>query len=668
MKRNIPHQSVAGKRTQNSSRREFFLIVTLLVPVAFFVLVELVLRASHYGPNLDLFAEVQFNGVPYETMNSGVSRRYFFRTDFQPGSSPDIFLREKNSKTIRIFCLGASTTVGFPYWYNAAFPTFLRQRLARMFPDRNVEVVNLGITATNSFTVLDMARSIVHEHPDAIVVYDGHNEFYGALGVASRESMGQMRWVAACYLSMLRSKTFLLLRDAISFAVSLFESKDEETDRTTMMERIAGRQLVPYTSSIYRTGIATFRANLEELEKLCADDRVPLLLCTQPSNLRDLPPFVSVHPPSVPPSLCATSDSALHAGEEALQKGRFVEARRALSLALSADSSFALTHFRLGNVSDSLGEYPAAGLEYRMARDLDAARFRASEDVNRLIRESGHGALPVDIESTFAAASPHHLIGANLIMEHLHPSSYGHYLISNAIFDAMKSRGVLCSPEEWTRRDSVAVTRYWEDRVMTPLDEKIAGRKTEILRSGWPFRAIQATVSSVTSQDTLGQIAELVTRGIWTWRRAHEAALAFASSRGDGPSTDAEYRTILSQYALDPLVHARYGAFLGSIARPAEARKELTRSLELGQTAIAYLALGDLDLSEGNAMSAIGSYRKSLPLEQSHDEQSRIHVSLALAHLKLGDPAEAQRQLQLALDLNPSNAQARSLLQHFSRP
>ena len=47
-----------------------------------------------------------------------------------------------------------------------------------------------AMTATNSFTTLDFARELVDCQPDLYIVYDGHNEFYGALGVASRESPG----------------------------------------------------------------------------------------------------------------------------------------------------------------------------------------------------------------------------------------------------------------------------------------------------------------------------------------------------------------------------------------------------------------------------------------------------------------------------------------------
>ena len=78
-------------------------------------------------------------------MNPGVGKRYFPGTDFSPATSLDAFPEEKRPGTFRIFCLGGSTTVGYPYWFNAAFSTFLRTRLTSMFPDRSIEVINLGL-------------------------------------------------------------------------------------------------------------------------------------------------------------------------------------------------------------------------------------------------------------------------------------------------------------------------------------------------------------------------------------------------------------------------------------------------------------------------------------------------------------------------------------------
>ncbi len=67
-------------------------------------------------------------------MNPEVKSRYFARIGFNPSTSPDMFQMPKPAGTFRIFCLGGSTTVGYPYSFNVAFSSFLRDHLRGVFP------------------------------------------------------------------------------------------------------------------------------------------------------------------------------------------------------------------------------------------------------------------------------------------------------------------------------------------------------------------------------------------------------------------------------------------------------------------------------------------------------------------------------------------------------
>jgi hypothetical protein len=55
--------------------------------------------------------------------------------------------------------------------------------------------VNLAMPAINSFSLLDMTPEALAQKPDALIIYCGHNEFYGALGAGSTESLGRWRGV-----------------------------------------------------------------------------------------------------------------------------------------------------------------------------------------------------------------------------------------------------------------------------------------------------------------------------------------------------------------------------------------------------------------------------------------------------------------------------------------
>ncbi|HLF19745.1 MAG TPA: hypothetical protein VI704_03050, partial [Bacteroidota bacterium] len=277
----------------NVQKKRIFFAITVALPFVLLIGSELLLRWFNYGPDLSLFTQHEIRGQKYYLMNPEVKSRYFGTLNFAPTTSPEYFLASKPAGTYRIFCLGGSTTVGYPYWYNGSFSSYLRDRLKAAFPQRNLEIINLGMTATNSFTVLDMARELVACQPDLIIVYDGHNEFYGALGVASQQTVGSSRIAAQLYLRMVHVRTFQFLRDWIQTILGFFSSPDRPRSRSTMMETLARNRYVSFGSSLYESAFSAFKENLEDLKAICREEDIPLLIGTQVSNLRDRPPFIS---------------------------------------------------------------------------------------------------------------------------------------------------------------------------------------------------------------------------------------------------------------------------------------------------------------------------------------------------------------------------------------
>ena len=78
----------------------------------------------------------------------------------------------------------------------------LEQRLLQTFPGRNIEVINTAMAAVNSYTLFDFVDEIIEQKPDLILIYAGHNEYYGSLGVGSAESLGRFRPVINLYLRL----------------------------------------------------------------------------------------------------------------------------------------------------------------------------------------------------------------------------------------------------------------------------------------------------------------------------------------------------------------------------------------------------------------------------------------------------------------------------------
>ena len=87
-----------------------------------------------------------------------------------------------------------------------------------------------------------MLPGVLEKQPDLIIIYAGHNEYYGALGVGSVETLGDTRFIVNTVIWLNRFKTFELLRDVVK-SVSGWFSTPIKTDGT-LMARMSQRQLI----------------------------------------------------------------------------------------------------------------------------------------------------------------------------------------------------------------------------------------------------------------------------------------------------------------------------------------------------------------------------------------------------------------------------------------
>jgi tetratricopeptide (TPR) repeat protein len=645
-------------------KRRAFLAFTIAFPLLALALLEIGLRLFHYGPDLSLFITQDLHGKTYHIMNPGVRYRYFSAVKFKPSTSPDYFLAPKPQGTYRIFCLGGSTTVGFPHWYNSAFSSFLRDRLRATFTDRSIEVINIGMTATNSYTVVDMVGDVLAFEPDLLLVYDGHNEFYGALGAASRESLGGSRWLSRFSLTLANIKTYRLARDIVDAFASLFSTEDPAS-RGTMMERLSRGKTVPFGSPMYQDGLDAFSANLKELKELCARGGVPVILGTQASNLRGLAPFASGMPAGIQPPARTTFNTHFNTGMEHCLNDNFTAALAEFRAAAAVLPSHAEAHYRIAQCLDTLGKPQEALPEYVAARDLDELRFRTSSDFNAAIRsmEDGKTCYCADIESTFAEASPGHIVGDELILEHLHPSAYGQFLMARSYAAVMHRYGILVDVTRWNAADTISDASLWNNRHMTPVDERIAARRTEALVSDWPFQPQVTPVNAIPPTDTLGQIADQLAHGTIHWKQAHDQAIVYYATRKDHDALEREYRTLINQLPrVEVTPYLRLAYLLLQQQRMGEVRSLLQQSLQIEPTILAYRALGDIALNEQKPAEAVPYYLKTFTFLQSPSEQAENGTLLASAYLQSGDTLSAGQRISIVLKAKPDYMPAINLL------
>src|SRR6201985_1463478 len=173
-----------GKNTNSRKKSFIFKTVAILLPFLILFLVEISLRVFHYGNDLELFIEAR-NHPGFLVLNPVASKKYFINEAYAPTGNSELFKKNKDDSTLRIFILGESTTAGYPYFHNGSFHRWLQFRLMHEHPELHFEVIKVPLTAFNSYTVLDFGREVLQYQPDAVLVYTGHNEYYGALGIGS---------------------------------------------------------------------------------------------------------------------------------------------------------------------------------------------------------------------------------------------------------------------------------------------------------------------------------------------------------------------------------------------------------------------------------------------------------------------------------------------------
>jgi len=326
-------------------------------------------------------------------------------------------------------------------------------------------------------------------------------------------------------------------------------------------------------------------------------------------------------------------------------------------------------HYRVAQCLDTLGRASEALPEFVKARDMDELRFRTSSDFNTAIRDMDNGTifLCADIEASFAAASPEHIICNNLILEHLHPTAYGQFLIARSYAQTMRLHKLLTSEDQWIRADTLSDDALWNTRHMTPVDDRIAARRTEALITAWPFQPEEMPVSDILPSDSLGQIADQVARGQIHWKQAHDRAIAYYSSRNDVRALEREYRTEINQLPfIDIAPYLRLARLLLDQQRIDEVRDLLERSLMLEPTILAYRALGDIALNRGKPAEASPYYLKTFTFPQSPPEQAENGTLLATALFLSGDTTSAHERLRSVLAAKPDYLPAVQLLERIN--
>ncbi len=650
-------------------RRILFWSIMLLLPFVFLLALEGALRLAHYGDDLDLVLTTHAFGRDWYTLNTAAGKRYFSQAGIAvPELYDELFELHKQPNTKRIFLLGESTMAGFPFDYAATPSRLLQTRLQMLLPQYKIEVVNAAMSAVNSFTVLDCIGELARYEPDAFVVYVGHNEFYGALGVASSESFGRNRTLTKLVLRLRTVKVVQLLKNVIALSSNAKGQTAAPRD-ASLMEVLAHDKTIPYGSTEYLLARETFEANLREIIGVARARDVPIVVSTLASNIRDQEPFQPSFSPSTPEEARGRWNALVRSAADARGRGALAEAASDLRLAVALDTLQADSHFRLAQCLAALGDTLGARSEFERARDDDALRFRASGEFNGVIRTVCRDlSTPVaDADSAFAAASPGGLVGSNLMMEHLHPNFNGYLLLAKTFASALGANGILAGADayRWASATDDAVRR---NATVTPFDLEVANERIRDLTGRWPFHCVSQAIPPAPADSALRSVVERYARKKIIWSEAHfELAGKFLAEKNYDAAI-AEYRSVASvvPYSYYSWMMMGDAYQLAGLADSAGAMYR--QAIDAEDSPYAHVRLGMLDYEAGKTDLAIAEFERTIARESEGREKmhpkevSVLRYFLGSSYGKLGDIAKAKLNLQIAVQIDPSNRDAKNML------
>lgn len=556
------------------TKRIWFTALAVCIPVLVLAGLEGVLRWSG-GDDQDVFAPVP--GHPEAlTLNPAYLTRYF-NGQFTPEVAFDPFLRDKAPGTFRVMVLGGSTVAGFPYRFYLGFPAHLRQRLEAEAVGQRIEVVNLGVTAANSYTLWDLREAVAARQPDAVIIYAGHNEYYGAFGAGSAvNALGNQIWLKHL---VLRLKHLAVYRALERLWQGLFRREGDDRSLMARMIRDAG---ITLDSDAYRAGVTQFEVNMRAVLETFHEAGIPVYLGTLVSNLRDQAPL--------------------------------------------AGNTEAVIDFEQGRDLLARGDTARARVALLSAKDKDAIRFRAPEAFNEVLRTfaaEGLGTL-VDLAPVARSLSADGVEDEWFFADHLHPNTIGYYRFGEAFFEALRAhpalhrRGVHALPPGAVLADTLDWRTHviMLDRELADPFERLFGHlQVFSINAGYPFnRSASPEQERILLDQTLGRVRsslnyldQLTYKALVNEVSAKDAvalALPVARARGDTLYALQLYRSALywepfNEALLDEAVAFAEAAAPANPAFVPTAENLFFRAVNLRDDVASLTALADLRIRRG---------------------------------------------------------------------
>ncbi len=601
--------------------------------------------------------------------------------------NPQSFAAQKPDGTVRIFCLGGSTTYGRPYDDRTSFAGWMRTALPALDGSKQWEVINAGGVSYASYRVALVMEELLRHEPDVFVVYTGQNEFlerrtYGGV-------LRQPPFVRAVGSVASRTRVYALIARAMGSGAAGPRAGDGRFELTPEVEALLDSSVGPqaYTrdEELVSQVEQHFRLNLRRMIAMARSAGAQIVFVTPASNLGACSPFKSEFQATV----SATDRERVGALLLRARELRATDAVASLELldeALVLDGRYAATLYERASTLLALEEFEQARVQFSRARDEDVCPLRAVSALVDAVRESadGPGVALVDFERVLESVASHGILGEDEFLDHVHPTIDQHRRLAEAIVGSLKRLEVVRPQTPPTFPASVVADVMGG---LDPRDHAVAlrnlakvmnwaGKTDEAQRLA--ERATELLPDDVDALNELGVMA--YERGEYEQaethlRRAVESAPGFAKARanlalvlvaqGNLVEAERECRRALDDRPADVKLRTNLANVLGMQGKMSDAEGEYQRAIELSpQDATVHHNLGNLYAKQDRLADAEQSLRRALDLQPRY---AQAHYSLAVALARQGMFDDAESHARTALEIQPDYAAADGLMAQIER-
>jgi tetratricopeptide (TPR) repeat protein len=637
-------------------------------PLVFVLASEAALRIAGYGKRTDLFIPDVQSGFYRTNPDFTVP---FFPPQFDITPLNFRIARRKEPGHLRIFVLGESAVRGTPV-PGFGFASQLRAQLRAAYPARQFEVYNLGIVAINSHVVYQMARQVADLEPDLFVVYMGNNEVVGPYGPGSA-NLSVMPPLFVIRASIWTGGTRmgqLILRLIGRFATPASHPADWRGMGTFTENIVRGDD--PRLDTVYRN----YEANLRDIVRIASRRGIRTVLATAVANLRDSPPFASLHSAAVTGPQLASWNSSYQKGERLWELGSLDGAIESLGESLKIDPDYADAHYLLGRLLEEKGDIAGARIHFLEALHWDALRFRPDARINAIARsvasDSPESVLLADtaLEMGSDAASAAPPSGRETLLEHVHFNWEGNRRVGRML--AEKSAAALfgagAPPGKWLDgagcAEAVGFTEFGRMRMlglMEPIWSKppFTGQITFGEDQVRHKRELELAAAAATSGDGIARARAMLEAALMRDPDNPDLALRLSEVESESKQPERSLPWIDRVLGLEPRspeLLVQRSRILMSLGRHGEAQATLLESLSMDPYHLpSYTALVEVLRKTGDFETGRTILAAALAKNPNSSYIRLTYADLLFFH---GNRDEAVNECRVALARDPQNQDA----------